>query len=408
MIWANFLHIYQPPHQKRVILKEIVETSYRKILDLLEHRESAKLTLNISASLTEQLAKEGFRDVINRIKSLAEKGRIELTGTAKYHPLLPLLPLQEIRRQIRLNEKTNRVYFGRIFSPRGLHLPEMAYSKSVARVANQLGYRWIILNETSYRGKLFSDIRFDRLFRIKDLSSLSVFFRSRKISDFFQRATLSTISDLQKLVRETLRDSKYFITAMDGETFGHHRKKYDRFLDEVYGSGLFRAVTVSDLFSLFSQNVEWVNPVPSSWASMESELRHGIPYAQWRYPNNPIHRLQWRLTRLAIRLVENSKKDPGYPRARHLLDQGLHSCQYWWAGAVPWWGIKDIEMGAHILKSTIHALRRVPKTTKEEANEIYIRILLIAHEWERSGKSEKKSLLYTAKIRQELFEELPE
>ena len=66
MYWANLLHIYQPPGQKREIIDKVVRESYLPILDILEARPRVRLSLNICASLTEQLAEYGYIDILER------------------------------------------------------------------------------------------------------------------------------------------------------------------------------------------------------------------------------------------------------------------------------------------------------------------------------------------------------
>lgn len=148
MQWANLLHIYQPPNQKKEVLTKVVDESYAKILDILEGRPKIKINLNICASLTEQLIESGFRRIIERIKKLAERKQIELVGSAKYHPILPLLPKKEVIRQIKLNENLNQKYFGKIWrsrpkglsraESRGFFLPELAYHKKPPELLNNL------------------------------------------------------------------------------------------------------------------------------------------------------------------------------------------------------------------------------------------------------------------------------
>jgi len=134
MIWANFLHIYQPANQKQRILEKVVNESYRKIIAGLKTSPKAKLTLNINACLTELLIKNKFVDVISDIKKLVELGQLELTESAKYHPFLPKLPESEVIRQIKLNYLTNRRYFGKIYKPAGFFPPEMAFTKKIGQI----------------------------------------------------------------------------------------------------------------------------------------------------------------------------------------------------------------------------------------------------------------------------------
>jgi alpha-amylase/alpha-mannosidase (GH57 family) len=92
MIWANFLHFYQPPTQKPVWVKKITAESYRRLVQgMLEHPE-ARVTININGILDELLDQNGEGDVLDGLKELLRRGQIELTASAKYHPLLQMLP----------------------------------------------------------------------------------------------------------------------------------------------------------------------------------------------------------------------------------------------------------------------------------------------------------------------------
>lgn len=405
LTWINFLHIYQPPTQKQETFAAIVDQSYRKLIRILQENPRAKITLNMNATLTEQLAERGFNDVLAGFRALGEKGQIEFTGGAKYHAFLPLLPESEIRRQITLNEEANRRLLGdKAYHPTGFHTTELAYQKRVLQIIQSMGFHWTLLNETAYKGKLFSEIDFSKIFRIPGIENFTVFFRDRRMSDIILRGKIYELATFKKLAEKEVKPTEYLITAMDGETFGHHRPDLDKLLEAIYKDPDIEAMHLSDLLKQFRE-VQKVEPVESTWASMESELDEGIPYAQWKYPSNLIHALQWELTYFAIATVEGAKADPGYPRARDYLDRGLHSDHYWWAGANPWWSIEHIEAGAHLLVSSLKALENVPKDIHDRADDYYRRILFTAFDWQRSGYAHKLSNDYTDRITQELYGE---
>src|SRR3990170_755493 len=146
MCWVNLLHIYQPPTQTEEITRRVTDECYRKLVDILLGHPQARVTLNINACLTEQLDRYGLHDVIDGLRALAERHQIEFTGSAMYHPILPLIPPAEMRRQIELNTEVNRRYFGDAYAPQGLFPPEMCYSFQVAQVAADLGFRWLIVD----------------------------------------------------------------------------------------------------------------------------------------------------------------------------------------------------------------------------------------------------------------------
>ena len=92
MVWACFLHFYQPPTQKKQWIDRITVESYRRLVEGLLNHPRAKVTFNINAVLLEFWDKYGHQDVLDGLRNLLKRGQIELTGSAKYHPLLPMIP----------------------------------------------------------------------------------------------------------------------------------------------------------------------------------------------------------------------------------------------------------------------------------------------------------------------------
>ena len=205
------------------------------------------------------------------------------------------------------------------------------------------------------------------------------------------------IDHLRSLGREDY--STYVVTAMDAETFGHHVRDWERlFLAHVYaqfdnepiavapeltqsvslasqhrsildvpaprGRDL-RVVTASELIELFPAGPATA-PRASSWSSSTEDLSRGVPYPLWQDPANSTHRLLWRHLRLCIELVDvaNRVTSPDARRhadiARGLLDQALHSCQFWWASRRPMWDLNMIERGlAEQRAVTLNAMKAV-------------------------------------------------
>ena len=142
--FAFLLHIYQPPVQIAPVVKKIVNESYRPLINALRDNPHAKISLNINATLTEQLDDYGFGDIIEGITTLASRNQIDFTGSAKFHPLLPLIPEPEVIRQIQLNHDTNKKYFGSVYKPRGFFPPEMAINNELFPALQKLKFDWVI------------------------------------------------------------------------------------------------------------------------------------------------------------------------------------------------------------------------------------------------------------------------
>lgn len=389
MYWANFIHIYQPPTQIEEITRRVTDECYRKLVDILLRHPQARATLNINACLTEQLDRFGLHDVIDGIRKLAERGQVELTGSAMYHPILPLIPPIEMRRQIELNTAVNQRYFGDLYAPRGFFPPEMCYSFEMAQVVAEMGFEWVIGDEIAYDGRLGRRLT-ARLYRVQGLPAFHIFFRERSTSAGLTYGRLPTAGSLLDFVGDRADRPQYLLTATDGEIYGHHRPGQERLLEEVYGRGLLPTCTVSDLLELFPE-VESVSPVPSSWSTWEDEMAVGAPYSHWSYPGNELHALQWELTDLVVRAFAGRPDGAVAGPARDALDRGLHSCQYWWASCRPWWDTGMIERGASLL---LEAARALPPNTLRRAEALHQRILATARRWQDSGHARRLSEEY--------------
>lgn len=389
LVWTNFLHLYQPPTQKPYWIKRVTEESYRKIVQGLLIAPDLKITMNVSGILLELLEQCGFNDVIDGLRTLVERGQLELTGSAKYHALLPFLPPDEIERQIRLNEQTLRRFFGSNLKLRGFFPPEMASSPNLARTISKLGYEWMIIDELSFprnpNDKNANTLKYDHLYTMSGLPNFHLFFRERRMSWVILSGQIGTGNLLIKSLGERLERSEYLLTAMDGETFGHHRPGLETLLFEIYQDKNLNTACISDLLSLFTEH-ETISPRPSTWALMEKDLELSKPFSRWFDEDNSIHKLQWQLTNLAIEVLHKAPaSDPGYTKAREMLDRALHSDQYWWASARPWWSLEMIERGAKEFYDSIITTPDVPTKTSNLARHLYHSIVFTAFDWQRSG-----------------------
>jgi len=379
--WAQFLHFYQPPTQLPPVLEKICRESYRPLLTVLYDNPHIKVTVNINGCLSETLGDIGHSEILDRMRRLGERGQIEFAGTAKYHPILPLIPEEERRRQIMLNQKANSYFFGDAFKPQGFFPPEMAYSKEIVPAILASGHRWVIASGVACPNEWPVDRVVYTEYRRK---KLAVFFRddilSNKIS-FGNVRPDEFLGHLHSL--KGSRENIYVITAMDAETYGHHIQNWERvFLAEVYGelkvgratfsdisqrtalgdqqttllmdttaSKEVKAVTISELLDLFPSG-EIIDPKASSWSTSGEDIQAGNPFPLWADPGNEIHRLLWEhleiaheLTESAVKYANNDESHRFADIARGLLDRAYHSCQFWWASRRPMWDVNMIHMG---------------------------------------------------------------
>ncbi|MBI4499313.1 MAG: hypothetical protein HY689_15615 [Chloroflexi bacterium] len=397
--WALLLHFYQPPHQLPSIIRRVVEESYLPLLEVFRAHPQARATVNICGVLTETLWESGYREVIHQMRELAERGQFEFTGSAKYHPILPLIPEAERVRQIRRNFLANQHFFGEVYQPRGFFPPEMAYSADIVKSVVESRHQWIILSgvacpaawpTTQVYEIPWEDESLAVLFR-DDILSNKISFQNIHAHDF--------LGHLRHLNGDHSRS--YVITAMDAETFGHHIPKWEEtFLGAVFDlirpeaqaattaalakvtedasraldpaavplvhrhlgpesaadgyaapTPSIRSVTISEIVDGFLRGPQ-VQPKASSWSTSAEDLAHDNVFPLWDDPGNPLHKLLWKHMRLATEMVlgaeemadnDASRNFAGIGRA--LLDQALHSCQFWWASRRPMWDVNMVHRG---------------------------------------------------------------
>jgi len=384
MYWANFLHFYQPAEQQPDILGAIVEQSYRPIFQGLVNAKQVRLTININGTLLELFDIHKHQDLLDMLRELGASGRVEFTSSAKYHAFLPLVEEREIIRQIKINDETNKYYLGDAYKPKGFFPPEMGYKTDLAPLLQSLGFEWVILDEIAATGNP-GDVDYTKLHKIKG-TDLFVFFRERRLSNLIMSAVVRTPETLLDAMREDLESQRFLVTAMDGETFGHHRPGLEQTLFDVFKTSQFQLIQVSDIPKFYKDIVE-VSPKNSTWASSKLDIDNGIQFLSWYDPENRIHKWQWELVELVLQEVY--AMDPNHARyktARDKMDAALGSDHVWWASAKPWWSIEMIEFGAYKLMDTIRAIPDVHADALRRAKDLYEKIISTAFNWQRTGR----------------------
>lgn len=364
MVWINFLHLYQPGNTEDRFIKDAAEKSYKRIISALEKNPHIRFTLNISGCLLLRMDALGYGDFIQRIRALVEKGQIELTGSASYHPFLPLMPADEAKKQIKENEEILLKYFN--CKPKGFYSPEMAYSPKVGKLIKSLGYEWLILDEISATEPA-SPVCEDKA------SGLKIIFRNRKISQTF---VPETILDLT-----SNNSNRTIITATDGELYGlRHIDPQGKFETLLKSTG-YTTKTISEFIA--QAEAKPVDLRESTWESTEEELKNGLPFALWYNKDNKIQADLWRLANLAHKTFKKFDADKNYSWARWHFVRGTASCMFWWASGRDLrhvfgpicWSPDEIERSANDLIRAIRALEnKETKTVKLKAEKLYSKI----------------------------------
>ena len=384
MNWINILHFYQPPTSSKEQIDEVVKSSYQPWVDFLNKYKKVKITVNFTGCLTQKLFSLNYKKLLKDFAKIAKRKQIEFLESAAFHPILPLLPEKEIIKQIKINNKINKLHFGKIYKPKGFFLPEMAVSDKVLKIIKKLGYKYIILDEISVKDS--DKNKFNNNIKYKTKNNLEVIFRNRKISQTFVPETVINLleknngwlnapawsqSVKSQQTGSTQRDGANaldptIITATDGELYGH--KYWNWYPDYSYlaKNKNITTLTASEYLKIL-KNTQVVSIRDSSWESTEKELKNKIPFALWNHPKNKIHKKLWQFANFVLELNYKNQKDPNHFASRLHLENGLVSCSFWWASSKNFkemfspiaWDPSMVEKGAQELLNSVRSLEKI-------------------------------------------------
>jgi alpha-amylase/alpha-mannosidase (GH57 family) len=385
MKWINFLHFYQPANQQKDILEAVVKQSYLPILQKISELDDVNISLNITGSLLELFERDGYTELLEILRDSVKKGKIELTGSCKFHALVPLIPEEEIKRQVTQNLETIQHMLGFEYKPKGFFPPEMAYHPKLDKVLEDLGYEWLIMDEISAvnNGSFPTS---DHIYKLGD-TKLKVFFRNRRASNLIMSAVARDVETIKQALANELQQP-YLVTGMDGETFGHHRIGFEKVLFDILDEKSLGVTGISKFLENETSTlpVEKIQPKASTWASSIQDIENGIQFLSWRDPENPIHALQWEFLNMVLEMVQKYPDTAeNYVEVRHKMDMALASDHFWWASAKPWWSLEMIEDGAFRLLDVVSTMKNVSETTIFTTYKYYMGIVSKAAEWQRKG-----------------------
>lgn len=320
---AFFLHMYQPPFpvQTPEVLDRIINNSYIPLTK--EFIQSGhRLTVNINASLTEMLANhEQGQQVIENLQTLANNNQIEFLESGAYHPLLPLLSLDQIDFQLKLNHYINSRLIGPGYKPRGFFPPELALNNTVAKKFSKMDYNYTLASEPT-----FGTVGFDRVPYFKSKGrKFFVVRRNRYLSNSIAFRSYNTVDAVESAVNVGFTP----VIGMDWETFGEHHADYIPFLTKILNT--VKSIQVRDYIELMEQEGKIVEIAledlkPSSWSTEPSDIDHGVPFPLWDNPTNVLHQLILTLMDIldqSMQLIEEKDRPISFYKSQQ-------SCQLWW------------------------------------------------------------------------------
>ena len=124
-------------------LPVVVEKSYEPMIAALEEWRDGTVCFNLTGHTIEFL-QQNFPELIERMKELVRENTIEMLACGYSHPILPLLPKERVKKQIKDHINLLKKTFGK--HPQGFWPPELAVSPAILKQIKALGLDWVTID----------------------------------------------------------------------------------------------------------------------------------------------------------------------------------------------------------------------------------------------------------------------
>jgi hypothetical protein len=365
--FAFAVHDHQPIGNFEHVFEYAFTHSYSPFLDVLEKHPRFRVSLHFSGILLDWIKKH-HPAALNRVKSMAEKGQVEMLTGAFYEPILAVIPDGDKIGQIQ--KLTGYIQKELGVEPCGMWLAERIWEPHLPKPLSQAGVKYTIVDDSHFKHSGLTDEQLLGYYLTEEDGSVVALFSSSK----FLRYSIpfmepeETVKYFRKIASE---DGQNLIAyADDGEKFGVWPKTYEhcfkdrwieRFMDEIDKNSDFiemvhlkealaqlppkgRAYLPTDSYQEMQQ---WALP-PHAFREYE-EFEHLLkeqrllerfgPFVRggfWRnflakYPeSNNLHKKMLALSH-GLSQLENKKgiSQAKLDQARDFLWKGQCNCPYW-------------------------------------------------------------------------------
>ena len=240
------IHNHQPVGNFDHVFDAACRDSYLPFLDILEEYPTIPISLHISGSLMEWLV-EHRAEYIDRLRSLVERGQLEILGGPFYEPILACIPRRDRVGQIQAYSEFLRNLFGQTI--RGMWVPERVWEQSFAGDLAAAGIEYTVLDDFHFKAAGHEGDALHGYYITEDEGRLFKIFPGSE----FMRYTIpfrpveETINHLRDIAHRLPNPIVTF--GDDGEKFGTwpNTKKH------VYQDGWLRR-----FFDALAENSDWI------------------------------------------------------------------------------------------------------------------------------------------------------
>lgn len=152
------LHMHQPPGNLKLLIEaneweaeQIIRCYERAARYAHKHNDVGVLHVGFSGILLEQFRDpemidryRRFVDIPAMLDSYSTADNVELIGMGYYHPIFPLIPIEDWEEHLTRGRQIMEEIFGR--APRGFWPPEMAFTMEMVPALVKAGYEYVVVD----------------------------------------------------------------------------------------------------------------------------------------------------------------------------------------------------------------------------------------------------------------------
>ncbi len=250
------IHNHQPVGNFDHVFLEAINRSYLPFLQTLLDYPRVRISLHTSGPLLEFIEQHHIDAYLDTVRTLVNRGQVELVGGGYYEPVLQLLPERDRVEQIQLMSKELERLFG--VRPTGLWMTERVWEPQLARSLALAGARWTLLDDNGFEKAGVSGSDLFHTYVTEEENYPVVLLPILK--ELRYMIPWSEPEETLNYVRASLDDAELFVYGDDGEKFGLWPGTYDhvytdgwlrRFLGALSNADDIETITAGEAVQLF-------------------------------------------------------------------------------------------------------------------------------------------------------------
>ena len=252
------LHNHQPVGNFGFVFEDNYRAAYQPMLAALERHPGVRLGLHYTGPLLDWF-KAQRPDALERLRTLVERGQVEVLGGGYYEPVLASLrEVDRVGQLVRMADEVETLVGRR---PSGAWLAERVWEPDVPTSLAKAGYTWTIVDDAHFRAAAIPAERHWGSYSTDDQGHRVIVFGSEQGLRY--RIPFRPVEEVIAYLREHATEGGELVGMMgdDGEKFGTWPGTWDL----CYGKGGW----VERFFTALEENAGWLRMLQPSEALVE-------------------------------------------------------------------------------------------------------------------------------------------